>query len=356
MPTTVIVPTMPIVAVRGSGGTASNNEATSNGGGVPRISPIPVQVCGFAPLEDCTATECREIVERECCWMLNVFGDIDVTETRSTYENDITNFTCDFQLYYANPTITVVIRLQECTSTFPAAQTWVNLAAMTGATYGTNVPFAGYASCPSYRGYIVNWGKVLNVHGAGTYRVQFSFSFAGTEYCLNSPAYNLRAFDCKLADQTVKFEAKLSGQVGAHYPQGYVTSLCGFDFIDSIRLPGFFGKELIGEYLEVYNEWQNGTQMQVRNEAVQTFQYFSKMMPKEYHDRFKVYGMMADVLRVSDYNYSNSDWNISQLRIKPNGNYAPEYYNKNRVRLSKVTVDFKAGVQNIIKSLCCKIK
>lgn len=356
MPITVLSPTLPVDAVKGSGGTSANGEVTADGGGVPRINLNPVQVCGFVPLEDCTATECREIVERQCCWQLNVFGDVDVTETKSTYENDITNFTCDFQLYYANPSIVVVIRLQECTSTFPNAESWSILAAMTGTTYGTNIAFGTYTQCPTYRGYIVNWGKVLNVHGAGIYRVQFSCSFAGVEYCLNSPSFNLRAFDCKLADQTVKFDAKLTGQIGAHFPQGYVTSLCGFDFVDSVRLPGFFGKELVSEYLEVYNEFQNGTQQQVRNEAIQTFQFFSKLYPKEYHDRLKVYGMMADVLRVSDYNYSNSDWNISQLRVKPNGNYAPEYYNKNRVRLSKVTVDFKAGVQNIIKSLCCKIK
>jgi len=288
--------------------------------------------------------------------MLDVFGDTTVTETKSTYENDITNFTCDFQIYTANPSTVVVIRLYQCTTTFPADQSWSIVASMTGSTYGTEIAFTTYTNCPSYRGYIINWGKVLNVHGAGVYKIQFSYSFAGTEYCTDSPSFNLRAFDCKWADQTVKFDAKLTGQIGALRPQGYVTSLCGFDFVDSIRLPGYFGREIISEYLQVYNEWQNGTQTQVRNEAIQTFQFFSKLWPKEYHDRLKVYGMMADVLKVSDYNYSNSDWNISQLRIKPNGNYAPEYYDKNRLRRAKVTVDFKAGVQNIIKSLCCKLK
>ncbi|MBU3681644.1 MAG: hypothetical protein FGM16_06870 [Flavobacterium sp.] len=356
MPTTIILPTNPVVQVAGSGGTASNNQSTATGGGVPRINRNPVQVCGFVPLEDCNDSECREIVERQCCWTLNVFGDTSVETTTSTYENDITNFTVDIQLYLANPFMSAVVRLQKCTSTFPNQRIWTNVASMTGSTYGTNIAFGSYPQCPSYRGYIVNWGKVLNIHGAGLYRVQISCSFAGTEYCRNSPAFNLREFDCRFADQTVKFDAKLTGQIGSHNVQGAITSLCGFDFVDSIRLPGYFGRELIGEYLQVYNEFQNGVQQQVRNEAIQTFQFFSKLWPKEYHDRLKTYGMMADVLRVSDYNYANSDWNISQLKIKPNGNYAPEYYDKNRVRMSKVTVDFKAGVQNIIKSLCCKIK
>jgi hypothetical protein len=227
---------------------------------------------------------------------------------------------------------------------------------MTGTTYGTNIAFGQYASCPSYRGYIVNWGKVLNLHGEGLYYVQVTGSFGGTEYCLQSPAFNLRAFACKWADGTVKFDMKATGQIGAVYPQGYIHSLCGFDFIDSIRLPGMFGQEIVKEYLEVYNEYQNGLQSQVRNEAVQGYKFYSKLWLKEYHDRLKVYGLMADVLKVSDYNYANSDYSISQLRVKRAGNYEPQYYEKNRVRMQKVTVEFESGVQNIIKSLCCKVR
>ena len=356
MPIIPIAITAPVKPSRGIGSMESNGETTSTGGGLPRIQIMPQQIAGLIPLVDCSATECRDIDDRFCCWKLPVFGDTTVTETKSTYENDITTFLVDCQTYMVDTGVVCSIVLQQCTSSAPEAQVWVNKVSLSSATYGTNIAFNSITSHPSYRGYILNWGKVLNAYGAGTYRIKITTSWSGVEYCLKSPDFWLREFDCRFADQTVKFDARLSGKIGAHYPQGRVHDLCGYTLDDMVRLPGFFGYEKINEYLEVYNEYQNGIMNQVRNEAVQGFQFFSKYWPKEYHDRLKIYGLMADILRVSDYNMVNSDYNIKQLRIIRSGNYAPEYQDKNRLRMAKVTVEFKSGIQSIIKSLCCPLK
>ena len=345
----------PVIVVRGGQATSSNNEGTSGGGGVPVAPFTPRQVAGLVPLTPCDEVPCRTLPDVACCERLTVFGNIG--DNKSTYENDISNFLIDVGLYRANVGgVTVAWTLERGTSGFGVDCEYGSTYALNNTDYGTPLPFGTYSTHQSYNGYIIDWGKVLNVRGAGTYRVRVTITYGDVEFCFLSPPFWLREFDCKLADGTVKFETSLTGKIGSIKEQGYIFDLCNMTHRDSIRVRGFFGYETVPEYLQLLNEFQNGNIQQIRNEAVQQFRYLSHYMPKEYHDRFKVYGMMADELRVSDYNRNNSDYNISQLKISPASGYEPTYQDMNRRRISKVEVTFKAGVQNVIKSLCCSIK
>jgi hypothetical protein len=66
---------------------------------------------------------------------------------------------------------------------------------------------------------------------------------------------------------------------------------------------------------------------------------------------------MSDKLFVSDYNYNNPDYSYNRKSVIKAGGYAPDYkvkgYGSIYSRLSRVSVDFKEGIQSVIKSLCC---
>jgi hypothetical protein len=69
---------------------------------------------------------------------------------------------------------------------------------------------------------------------------------------------------------------------------------------------------------------------------------------------------MSDKLFVSDYNYNNPDYSFNRKSVIKAGGYAPDYkmkgYGALYSRLARVTVDFKEGIQGVIKSLCCPVR
>lgn len=175
------------------------------------------------------------------------------------------------------------------------------------------------------------------------------------DWCVATEAFTLRAFNCDMANGTVKFETAITGQVGDKRVDYLVYDYTGFTWNDSIRLQGYFGEERIAEYLEVNNEWgppKMGLIQKVKDEAISEFTFYSKVLPKALHERLMTYGVMANEIRVSDYNLFNSDYNIKRLLVVKAGNYVPEYFDKNGARVSKVAVPFRRGVQSSIKVNC----
>lgn len=329
----------------------------------------PVQVVGFVPLYTCDSSECRIQSNNDCCEKNIVFGNVQpgrggvpTADINSNYENDWSTFLVDFALYGSNPAATATWTLQKCVRGNPdvvdieGEKTWINSVSLNQQLYGAWFALGSIAAHPTYTGIYINWGKILKARGAGLYRVKLQTSLRGLTTCQVSDEFYLRQFDCNLATSTVKFEARITGQIGAHFPQGKIFDLCDLSWYDSIRLPGWFGFEKKPEYLQVLLEEQNGTQRQIRNEVVQQWLFQSKLWPKPYHDRLSVYMMMADSRLVSDYNINNSDYTIKQIGVIPAGPYEPEYFDADHNRKQRVTVEFKAGQQSIIKSVCCPTK
>lgn len=336
-----------------TGGTTGLITGGFTTGVAQELTVLPIQLAGFIPLTDCSAEECRTYNGQ--CYKNKVLGSYNINS--STYENDLsTFFLYDAMRRIANFTLQ---KLDE------RLQVW-NDQALIGSTYPLLYPFSpsygtfygyGYFTThPNYMGVQINWGNVLTVSGPGVYRLKVvaPSNIAGFPaafpYCMTSEAFTLLLFDCEVADRTAKFEANNSGKLGSHLSNGTTYDLCNATFYDSIRLPGFFGHKK-GGYDRVQLEYQNGLIDPVRDENILKYQWLSRFLPQYIHDRFMAYGMMADSIFVSDYNYNNSDYNIRKKRIVADGGYEPVYNAMNR--LSDVKVDFKEGIQSIIKSTSC---
>lgn len=362
------MPTRPVSATAISVATTGGSSGLISGGFVTATAVVltvdPIQLLGFVPMVDCSFNECREFFGK--CYNNPVFGTININS--STYENDVSNFFFDdsmkrvaiFVLQKLDQQLLVWNDQATIGSSFPALFPSVS-------TYGTFYNYTTFSTHTTYFGIQINWGHVLALKGSGIYRLKLyspNMIPGGSlidpnpynnkpnpfPYCMVSEPFDLKPFNCNIAKRTVKFEVNQSGMIGSITTDGYVFDLCNMIMYDSIRVKGFFGFEKT-QYDEILLEYETGLIDRVRDEAVQKFEFIMHPSPKYIHDRFKTYGLMADNTYVSDYNLNNSDYDIKKKSVIKAGGYEPKYYTGNR--LSSVKVEFKEGIQGVIKSSSC---
>lgn len=207
-------------------------------------------------------------------------------------------------------------------------------------------------------GYIINPncvtadpnGYVSTVLNQGDY-VKVAFEV----YCVGTPTYPATV-TINQANQTSCGFFLCSQSSGGTY----VPTDCGpLTWYDSIRIPGFFGREE-KEYERNQIKYQTGIINKIRDEAIRKFKWRSfgssadnpgNGLPFWFHDRFSVYGLMADNLLVSDYNLNNADYNLKRYCVVSDGGYSPDY--KGNSRYSNVTLEFKSKKQTLARNRCC---
>lgn len=345
------------------------------------------QVIGLVPLLPCDESDCREEPQQQC--NINpVFGNIieGSPVMDSTYENDWNTFVIDYPIPSSinDGVINWVLEKADNKNYYTPGSDdiwdWELITVLDGTNNnGIRYVQGSIPGHPSYDGYAVNWGQVLNNYGTGFYRIkcivgiitlQVTFPAGGVPIeieapeivkCVISMPFQLWAWDCLKADGTVKFETWNTGEIGDVNKQYGIFDLCGIDWFDSIRFFAFFGFQTIPNYEETLLEYDTGYLDEIRNKALKAFVLNTKYLPKWFHDRFAVYGLMAQTSLVSDYNYSNSDYYIKRFSVKRNSDYSPKWLDGNRFdgsmrwrqRTGKVTVKFRERVESIISSICC---
>lgn len=327
----------------------------------------PVQIVGLVPLvcpdQDprllpFSKCDCREWVNDDC-YINPVFASTSDTDE---LKNDHSFFLVEFPFYYQYQWSTQnnsLFSLQEWDGT-----QWTNVALLISNTYGTYYDFNSLC-ISNWKGYDIDWRLVLNAFGEGFYRLKVAYSQFGYSGSLVSEPFCLKEWTCAGTDVTVRWECTyVGGRIGSITDDRRVFEFCcvkagepgtaqivsSVTWNDQIRVYAFFGREKT-EYERVNVEYNDGEIIQVRNEAIQKFEYESALQPKWVHDRLKAYAFMADQLYVTDYNWNNSDYDIDKKRVVCDGSYEPEYHED--TRFSFVKVQFKEGYQNVIRDRCC---
>lgn len=253
---------------------------------------------------------------------------------------------------------------------------WTNQATLNNNTYGTpysNNFYTGGGTCQNvnYCGFLLQWQLVLAGLGEGTYRFYASGTYSGTQntYCMYSPPFCLKTWDCTAVDGTCKWEASYSGgNIGSVTTQGASWSMCcsqttkgaggqtitttvPISWIDSIRIFGFFGKETY-EYQRDYIKYASGEIKKIRDENIKNFEFQSSQLPMWFHQRFASYGVFADKLFVSDYSLNNDVYSYKYFWVVADSNYQPSH--KGYTRYPKVyNVKFKEGLDFVYRDRCC---
>lgn len=324
----------------------------------------PVNISGGVDNgSDCLNCDCRDglykadTIPDDRNFTLPVFADLTCTDG---YHNDLNQWVFQYSGSY-DPIQSKDFNLQQLIN-----GTWSNVAVLNDSTYGSTILTLRTCNAPvNYGGYQLNWNLVLQNLGEGTYR--FNVSGIGSNkvvYCLQSPPFCLKQFDCHAADGMVKFETiNTGGNYGSVTSQGQSWSLCCVDpntgdntplsFIDSIRFYAMFGYET-ADLQRDYVKYAPGVINKVRDEAIKNFTLKTSQLPMWLHQRLYAYALMSDQLFVSDYNINNSDYNIKHFWVVADSNYTPKY--SGSTRYSKILdLKFKEGQQFVFRDRCCGV-
>lgn len=319
----------------------------------------PPQVAGLVPVFPCVNDECRTYKADDQYddhqFPLPVFASATLTDP---YYNDSNYFLFQLALTSSPLNVTTFFLDKKINGI------WTMQATLNNVAYGTVYNYGSICSNINYRGFGINWQKVLIGLGEGIYRFRIVSGTYFNSSCSASPPFCLKAFDCKLADRTVRWRSLFQGGKmgniekdctewvfccgGTNIDQLQTTPL---PWVDSIRLEGFFGFEKDSvERTKI--KYTTGQIRKVRDEAIRRWTWKSGNLPKWAHKRLMMYAFTsADVLLVDDYNVNNADYTIKAKWVTCDAGYEPKHTGYSRY--SKVEVDFQDGCQKLYRTRCC---
>lgn len=367
---------MPVVLAP-SGGVAQSISGIHIILGAQQSRPDFTQVAGLVPLIDCDDTDCRDLPQAEC-FLLPAFGEVinGFPTLQPTYENDFNCWAIDYPgSAYQNAFIRWTLERADNQYYTGNAWNWNYIVDLNDNTYGI---FYGQGSIPEhpYRsGVDVNWGAVINTFGPGIYRIKCTLEVITVKVvfvgglpltipidtilrCKASEPFNVRAWNCTMANGTIKIETWLKGVIGDINQDYNLFSWCGMEWYDAIRLKGFIGLP-DGSYEESLLEYNDGYIEEIRNKNTQRYTLHTNYVPAWLHKRLQTFGLMADTILASDYNYLNPDWDIKRMGIRAAGGYKRtprKGFDNAHLRLAreeKGEILIRRNVESVIKSLCC---
>lgn len=240
---------------------------------------------------------------KECCYRQEVFADLTDSDP---YKNDFNGF------YFKRPTSnsTVVFTLLNVDTQLDYL--------LNDDTYGSFQDFGGAAQ-PDLSFYVVDWRKVLQLLGKGSYQIVQEITIAGQQEPYPSAPFHLRPFSIDAADHTVRIEADQDG----------IFTRLGVDFANtgfrsSLRLRGFFGRVEREYTIEPLTRSNGDTSApRIRIEKVYTFQ--ANQLPECVGDYLMDFLAVGSLVRISDYNKNNHSYHIIRKRVILADNSGTEY-------------------------------
>lgn len=251
----------------------------------------------------------------ECVGSLPVFGDLT---SDSLQNNDFTSF---LALQRTGTSVSFKLLDENCDF----------LANLFDSTYGTYYPVNHFGSGftffqNNYLGYKLEWQKVLNLHGPGTYKIQkktisnfVPAAFEPIEEC--SCLYELSQYSNSFADETVRIETTQNGYTispGLDYTN---TNWC-----EQIRIPGFFGNKQRRLEQDNYLD-KNRRTTQIQDSLIHEFTLEPYFWPDCLRDEIDSI-LLANEILISDYNLLNTD-NLKNISVIPTS-IDTEYFGKSR--------------------------
>ena len=183
---------------------------------------------------------------------------------------------------------------------------------------------------------------MLSLLGAGQYQIRKDITTAGVTTQILSNTFKLYNYTTAAADKTVKFEATFNGRI-----ENLGTSF--EDYQTSIRLPGFFGRaEPTYTQDNILHTDYLAKQVSISVENEYTFQ--SNLLPSCITSEVLYFILLADDIKVTDYNLNNHSYDLIQVPVLLQDNGGTGYYVRSRDAMLNLT--FVDKLKNIIKKNC----
>ena len=283
-----------------------------------RVSATPLPEIPKASRDICPC----EVLD--CEYYNYVFGDL--TDS-SDFKNDTTSFL--LRKYISSDVITFKLLKDE-----------VEIATITDNTYGTYYG-SGVGIQADYRGLILEWRKVLQLHGAGIYQVQFDTTIIGSTSSQKSIKFYLLPYSDESADKTVKIKWTQNGSIRSSQ-----FDLTGLNWSQEWRLSGKFWKAT--PTLEVDN-YLNGDYKieQIQDKVVTEFDFNIDPVPAEIGDALVYDCILGNSVQITTYDlqaYKNYD----KLEVQAvSVDLAEE---RERFNLKEFLIKFTNRKDNVIKN------
>ena len=259
-------------------------------------------------LEDIVIAPTIDIPEnpfKVCCLPLKVFASLTST---NTFINDFTGF---IELFPVQFSVTMNLeKYNESTKVWDIVLS--NIANDLSAVSRNN---------RNYFGSKINWKPVLTSFGVGKYRMDWDYS-SGNRYSME---YCLEEYSQTRADETVRFEYKLNSVIGSK-TQTEVTDYVGLNWLGQIRLDNAIFNNRSAPYEVEGVRMSNGRERTISKSFRETYSLELRRSQREIFDLLMYTVLMADDLKVCDYNSSNNDDFVNTL-VEVNGEFAPDNSN-----------------------------
>ena len=247
----------------------------------------------------------------ECVGALPVFGDLFSDDLQN---NDFTSF-LTFQ--FPGNTVEFILLDENCEE----------IATLNSSDYGTYYPILSFPITSGYTffqnryvGYKLEWQKVLNLHGVGTYKIKQKTTYpdlSTAEEC--SCLYELSQYSNSFANETVRIETTQNG-----YIIGQGLDYTNINWKEQIRIPGFFGNKQRRLEQDNYLD-KNRRTTQIQDSLIHEFTLEPYFWPDCLRDEIDSI-LLANEILISDYNLSNTD-DLKNISVIPTS-IETEYFGK----------------------------
>lgn len=170
--------------------------------------------------------------------------------------------------------------------------------------------FTGSDQQQLYKGFLVDWKKVLQIEGVGNYEVRADLVVAGVATEFISREFELKGYSDLLANGTVRIEAYQNGNIfGGNF------DYTGNNWYSSVRIPGIFGNPT-PEYLD--DNYISGSREKKQISATMSRKWTlaTKLLPWQVAEKLVYNQMLANKILITDYNiFAESIWRRLDVRL-----------------------------------------
>jgi hypothetical protein len=249
----------------------------------------------------------------ECVGALPVFGDLTSDDLQN---NDFTSF---LTLQFPGNTVEFILLDENCNE----------IATLNSSTYGVNYPINSFSIANGftffqsrYVGYKLEWQKVLNLNGFGTYKIKQKTTYpdlSTSEEC--SCLFELSQYTDERANETVRIETTQNG-----YTISPGLNYLNTNWTEQIRIPGFFGNKQRRLEQDNYLD-KNRRTTQIQDSLIHEFTLEPYFWPDCLRDEIDSI-LLANEILISDYNSQNTD-DLKNISVIPTS-IETEYFGKSR--------------------------
>lgn len=265
-------------------------------------------------------------VFKECCYVHYIYADANSSED---FKNDYSSFHHQRQL--SNETVEFKMIHIETSNEY----------ILNDSTYGVYYGFGSFSENINLSGFRVEWKKVLDDIGSGSYKVVKTVNKIGVSAEYNSITYTLSQFSERMADKTSRIDVVLNG-----FMEKDGTDFTNIGWKDSIRVPGFFGRREF-QFEEDFLIDRSFEKRQISMKQTNEYKFQINLVPYCITNQIIDLSLFADDIYINDYNLNNHSYNYKKFPVKFQANENTDY--SSTTRKARLNLLFNDKFENNLK-------